>query len=63
MREGQGSAQERTALRDALLRDLDQGGQPMASRGELRLLTWLSRRHLWWLLLPPGSAVRGYTSA
>jgi hypothetical protein len=50
--EGRDWTQERTALRDALLRDLDLGGQPLASRGKLRLVAWLSRRHLWWLLLP-----------
>jgi hypothetical protein len=47
-----GPSQELTALRDALLRDLDLGGQPLASRGELRLSAWLGRRHLWLLLLP-----------
>jgi hypothetical protein len=52
MGEGQGSAQEGTALRDALLRDLDLGGQPVATRGELRLHLWLHRRHLLVLLLP-----------
>ena len=52
MGEGRDWTQERTALRDALLRDLDLGGQPLASRGKLRLVAWLSRRHLWWLLLP-----------
>jgi hypothetical protein len=52
MREEQGSAQERTALRDALLRYLDLNGQPVATRGELRLEVWLHRRHLSWLLLP-----------
>jgi hypothetical protein len=52
--EGRDWTQQRTALRDALLRDLDLGGQPLASSGELRLLAWLSQRHLWWwwLLLP-----------
>jgi hypothetical protein len=46
MGEGQGSAQERTALRDALLHYLDLSGQPLASRHELRLHVWLHRRHL-----------------
>jgi hypothetical protein len=50
--EGRDWTQQRTALRDALLRDLDLGEQPLASSGEVRLLPWLSRRHLWWLLLP-----------
>src|SRR5919197_717869 len=52
MGEQQGPSQERTELRDALLRDLDLGGQPLASSGELRLSAWMSRRHLWLLLLP-----------
>jgi hypothetical protein len=52
MREEQGLAQERTALRDALLRYLDLNGRPIATRRELRLHVWLHRRHLSWLLLP-----------
>jgi hypothetical protein len=50
--EQQGPVQQRTALRDALLRDLDLGGQPVVTRGELRLHLWLHRRHLLVLLLP-----------
>lgn len=52
MGEGQGSAQERTALREALLRYLDLNGQPLASGRALRLHVWLHRRHLSLLLLP-----------
>jgi hypothetical protein len=52
MREEQGPAQERTALRDALLRYLDLNGRPVATRRELGLHLWLHRRHLSWLLLP-----------
>jgi hypothetical protein len=52
MAERQGPAQDRMALREALLRYLDLSEQPLASRGELRLHVWLHRRHLSWLLLP-----------
>jgi hypothetical protein len=52
MGEGQGWAQERTALRNALLHYLDLNGQPLATRGELRLHVWLHRRRLSWILLP-----------
>jgi hypothetical protein len=52
MGQGQGSAQEQAALREALLRYLDLNGRPLASRRELQLQVWLHRRHLSWLLLP-----------
>jgi hypothetical protein len=52
MREGQGSAQERTALRDAVLRYLDSSGQPLLTRRTARLHGRLHRWHLSWLLVP-----------
>jgi hypothetical protein len=52
MREGSGSAQERTALRDALLRYFDLSGQPLLTRRTARLHAWLYRWYLVWLLIP-----------
>jgi hypothetical protein len=52
MGEGPRPAQERTALWEALLRDVNEGGQPLATRRTIRLMAWLRQRHLAWLLLP-----------
>lgn len=52
MGEGQGSPQERTALRTALLRYFDLSGQPLLTRRTARLYSWLHRWYLVWLLIP-----------
>jgi hypothetical protein len=43
MGEGPGPAQDRTALWEALLHDVDEGGQPLATRRTIRLMAWLRR--------------------